>query len=200
MGTFRLRFDDVRLPVIKHMKCACGKYRQRRKTFMQTINPYNRNADGTPKTRVDILNELHLQADKWRTEPIYCTDCDPETAKHIADGGEYITVDMSNALAKWQSGLLASQQQIDNAVKALNDVYRNQKIRIIHPTYVGDSSVSERNKKRKPLFGKVFTCTGVFWSDGRYDNPAQIVIWTDNKNNRSAIPITWVELLQKKES
>lgn len=42
-----------------------GKRRQETKVFMQTINPFNKNADGLVKTSAEIIDELRIERDKW---------------------------------------------------------------------------------------------------------------------------------------
>lgn len=64
------RFETVRVQYVKQGQCpACGTWRRRQKTFEQTINPFNRNADGTMKTRDQIREELHAEGRGW--EPDY---------------------------------------------------------------------------------------------------------------------------------
>ncbi len=68
-----INFREVSLRAEKSGKCiTCGKRRKRVRKFCQTINPFNKNADGTVKNRFDIRTELQTQVDKWRKEPINC--------------------------------------------------------------------------------------------------------------------------------
>ncbi|TDR82163.1 hypothetical protein [Paludibacterium purpuratum] len=46
---------------------ATGKRRSQTKTFFQTLNPFNRNADGQPKTRDEIYVELRAESEAWKT-------------------------------------------------------------------------------------------------------------------------------------
>jgi hypothetical protein len=50
MRTVRVTFEQVTLRATKRWT-ENGKKRQQTKVFMQTINPFNRNADGAVKTR-----------------------------------------------------------------------------------------------------------------------------------------------------
>lgn len=43
-----------------------GVRKKRQKTFMQTINPFNINADGKVKTRQEIMAELKQEAEAWQ--------------------------------------------------------------------------------------------------------------------------------------
>ena len=58
------RFEEV-----KHQgtaKTASGK--KRTKTFSQTLNPLNKNPDGSVRTRSDILAALRIEAVVWQRE------------------------------------------------------------------------------------------------------------------------------------
>jgi hypothetical protein len=74
----RINFREVALWAEKSGKCACGKRRARRQKFYQTLNPYNRNADGQPKSSHEIHEELKVEARAWKAEPIVCERC-PKT-------------------------------------------------------------------------------------------------------------------------
>ena len=68
-------FDEVKRHAAKSGKCTiCGKRRTRKKTFCQTLNPYNKNADGTIKTTYQIQQELQAQTATWEQEPINCCE------------------------------------------------------------------------------------------------------------------------------
>jgi hypothetical protein len=42
-----------------------GHKRRKTKKFWQTVNPYNKNDDGSPKTGKQIYKELCLEMDEW---------------------------------------------------------------------------------------------------------------------------------------
>lgn len=63
-------FESVKFRATKTGKCICGKKINRSKTFEQTINPWNKNKDGLPKNRFEILEELRIEAKKWQDKPI----------------------------------------------------------------------------------------------------------------------------------
>jgi hypothetical protein len=42
-----------------------GKRKTRSKKFSQTLNPWNKNADGSIKTRKQIMAEITAQRDAW---------------------------------------------------------------------------------------------------------------------------------------
>lgn len=60
----RISFEEVRLKGIRRWK-ENGKPRQETRVFMQTINPFNRDADGLPKTREQIERELLAERAEW---------------------------------------------------------------------------------------------------------------------------------------
>lgn len=70
-----MTFQEVAVWGHKTGKCGCGKRRERREKFWQTLNPFNRTADGSPKTPKQIEVELVAQRDAWLAEPITCATC-----------------------------------------------------------------------------------------------------------------------------
>jgi hypothetical protein len=73
----RITFQEVSLHAEKRVKCAggCGRTLSRRKKFYQTVNPFNKMADGTVKSRYEIMPELKVESDKWLKEPETCIHC-----------------------------------------------------------------------------------------------------------------------------
>lgn len=69
------QFEEDAIYAEKSGKCRCGKRRTRRKKFYQTLNPFNKNADGSVKTREQIHSELKREVEQWKGEPITCDDC-----------------------------------------------------------------------------------------------------------------------------
>ena len=62
--TTRIKFETVKRTARKTV-IVDGKKRKRQKTFEQTINPFNKNPDGSVKTRADIIKELNSECRKW---------------------------------------------------------------------------------------------------------------------------------------
>ena len=56
---------------------ACGKRATRSTYIYQTLNPFNRNADGAVKTVPEILAENKVKRDAWMEQPIYHARCEP---------------------------------------------------------------------------------------------------------------------------
>ena len=77
MRTTRHTFDEVKLTVKATAPCGkCGRQCSRSKKFWQTLNPFNTKADGSVKTRDDIMVELNAQAAQYRTQTIYHEKCE----------------------------------------------------------------------------------------------------------------------------
>lgn len=62
-------FEKVSVKGVKQWTDAEGKRRQKTMHFMQTINPYNKNADGSVKTYYQIKEELKKERAAWLEEP-----------------------------------------------------------------------------------------------------------------------------------
>jgi len=77
MRTTRCTFEEVKLTVKAKAPCGkCGKMCSRTKVFSQTLNPFNKNIDGSLKTRAEIQTELGHKAAKYRTQTIYHAKCE----------------------------------------------------------------------------------------------------------------------------
>jgi hypothetical protein len=62
-------FDEVAVKATRRWTDANGKKRQQTKKFWQTINPFNKNADGSVKTATQIRAEVIAERDAWLKEP-----------------------------------------------------------------------------------------------------------------------------------
>jgi len=54
----------------------CGKRATRSITLEQSINPWNKNKDGYPKSASEIHDELVKKINEWRAEPIRHSGCE----------------------------------------------------------------------------------------------------------------------------
>ena len=62
----RTDFQEIETRRTKTGPCPnCGKRRTRTKRFWQTENPWNRNADGSVKSRAEIWESVNAEADEW---------------------------------------------------------------------------------------------------------------------------------------
>lgn len=73
----RTEFEEVAIFGRKSSKCRCGKRRTRSAKFFQTLNPWNKNKDGNPKTANEIIAELVVERAEWMKAPIVCDNCPP---------------------------------------------------------------------------------------------------------------------------
>ena len=63
------RFEEVAVRGVRRWKDpVTGKKRQETRKFCQTVNPFNRGADGAPKTHAQILAEVTAERDAWLQE------------------------------------------------------------------------------------------------------------------------------------
>jgi hypothetical protein len=70
MTIIRTTFREVVVYGVKSGKCGCGTRRVRREKFYQTLNPYNRAADGALKTEAQIYEELRVEKKAWELSPV----------------------------------------------------------------------------------------------------------------------------------
>ncbi len=69
-------YEEVKLRGTKNCKCKkCRKKLRRQKTFSQTINPWNKTATGTVKTRDEILKSLRDEIREWKEKDEICENC-----------------------------------------------------------------------------------------------------------------------------
>lgn len=73
----RVHFPEVKVVATRNMYCerGCGHKTTRQKTFISTINPFNKNPDGTVKTESQVRAQVQEKADAWRPEPYTCKAC-----------------------------------------------------------------------------------------------------------------------------
>lgn len=72
-----INFQEVSFTGYKNVFCSggCGRKLKRQKKFWQTLNPFNKNPDGSIKDRRDILDALGVERNKWLDEPELCIHC-----------------------------------------------------------------------------------------------------------------------------
>lgn len=62
----RITFQEVKVRGVRRWKDPqTGKQRQSTRTFMQTINPFNKTSDGIPKDHGTIYKEICAERDAW---------------------------------------------------------------------------------------------------------------------------------------
>lgn len=62
-------FDRITARGFKRGRCAvCGKSAERSREFGQTVNPFNKNPDGTVKTAAEIRRDVNAEAKAWQDD------------------------------------------------------------------------------------------------------------------------------------
>lgn len=72
------RFEEIKLSGSKKVPCGqCGKKVSRTRTFEQTINPLNKNDDGTAKTARQVAASVREELRAWQAkqEGELCASC-----------------------------------------------------------------------------------------------------------------------------
>lgn len=63
-------YDEVGHPATRTGACpTCGKKTRRSRTFTQTVNPFNKNEDGTMKTYTEVRADVRADAEAWNPDP-----------------------------------------------------------------------------------------------------------------------------------
>lgn len=70
------RYEPIRRTARKKTLCqgGCGRKLDRQRTFTQTINPFNRNPDGTPRNYRQVWASLGEECEAWQPEAT-CKNC-----------------------------------------------------------------------------------------------------------------------------
>lgn len=72
-----MTFDKITAQGRASFKCAkCGKKRTRTKSFWMTQNPFNKDANGIPKSREQVFADVRAEAAKWSKETNVCAACE----------------------------------------------------------------------------------------------------------------------------
>jgi hypothetical protein len=72
-------FDEIKYYAKKYGTCqVCKEKAIRQKMFSQTLNPFNKNSDGTIKSKNDIYRELQVEADQFKKEPVRHLKCEKQ--------------------------------------------------------------------------------------------------------------------------
>jgi len=70
-------YDPYTWKASKRVTCVgpCGKKLRRQRTFSETQSPFNKNANGEPKSVQDIYASLQEKAERWERQPEVCDPC-----------------------------------------------------------------------------------------------------------------------------
>lgn len=64
----RITFDEIKVKGMRRWVDEQGKKRQETRSFSQTVNPFNKNAQGHVKSRDEILVEIRAECEVWLNE------------------------------------------------------------------------------------------------------------------------------------
>jgi hypothetical protein len=71
------RFRELRHMEKRFIRCtSCRKRMTRQMTFTQTVNPFNKNADGEPASPAEIYANLRAEGAKWQPDDELCRTCE----------------------------------------------------------------------------------------------------------------------------
>ena len=77
MSTTTFHFQQFHLRRERPGKCAgCGKKTKRVIRISETLNPFNKNAAGNPKTVVEIRESLDAKMKNELAKPLHCIACE----------------------------------------------------------------------------------------------------------------------------
>lgn len=80
----RITFEVVKVKGLWKGECSsCGKAVRRQRTFEATINPCNKNKDGSSKSKTEVAADLAKERDKWLAETRTCVVCDARKACEV---------------------------------------------------------------------------------------------------------------------
>jgi hypothetical protein len=73
----KISFEEISLKSTRRGTCSsCGRRTSRVFKVWQTLNPFNKNKDGVPKSRGEIYTELRVDLRIKTSVPLLCSGCD----------------------------------------------------------------------------------------------------------------------------
>lgn len=70
MISYTVTYERIKRTAVRKLVCArCGKRFRRQRTFENTISPFNKNPDGTVRTRREVEQNVASLAREWQPEP-----------------------------------------------------------------------------------------------------------------------------------
>lgn len=73
----RFNYERVEVTGYKRGPCeVCRKTAERQATFGQTLNPFNKNQDGSVKARTEIYAEVREELRAWHEAPVRHARCE----------------------------------------------------------------------------------------------------------------------------
>jgi hypothetical protein len=73
-----ITFEEVSQLAVRKGVCRfCGKRGRRQRTFTMTVNPWNKNPDGSVRTRQEVVAANRILADEWELGAFAHPRCEP---------------------------------------------------------------------------------------------------------------------------
>lgn len=73
----QINFRMIKRRATKSGTCAvCGKKCSRSITVESSVNPWNKNANGEPKSPSQIFDELGDELTRWKSKPVVHAGCE----------------------------------------------------------------------------------------------------------------------------
>ena len=83
MRTYTVKYEEVKYTKMKTAPCSiCGKKCTRTISASQTINPFNKNPDGTIKSPKEVGQSVSEELKKKLEQPIYHDKCKYPPREH----------------------------------------------------------------------------------------------------------------------
>lgn len=72
-----IHFEQLQRWATRSGRCTnCQKRRTRSTRIWATLNPFNLNSRGEPKSRVEVVADLDRRVKEWRAKPFLCATCE----------------------------------------------------------------------------------------------------------------------------
>jgi hypothetical protein len=72
-----ITFEEVSALAIRKGVCGvCGKRGRRQRTFTMTVNPWNKNPDGSVRSRSEVVEANREKAREWQREAFVHPGCE----------------------------------------------------------------------------------------------------------------------------
>jgi len=75
--TSTIHFEQLQRWTTRSGRCTnCQKHRKRSTRIWATLNPFNVNSRGVPKSREEVIADLDRQLKEWHAKPFVCATCE----------------------------------------------------------------------------------------------------------------------------
>lgn len=128
MSKTTIRFQEIKIKGVRRWT-ENGKRRQETMVFSQTVNPFNKNADGFPKTASEIRAELQVERDRWiagHPEFKFC-EVDGPRMWHICKLGEgAATPTLCGLMPTWEVSAKINEERLKYCCRTCSARYQGE--------------------------------------------------------------------------